>query len=112
MVRLSAVIAGTIALALATPASAMICGKYEDIQKQIETRKGEVHGLGITTDGKGLVELYTRPQRGWVIVLTSKDKLSCVLLQGRDWADENTPDPAADVPSDPTLPEGGEHAPE
>lgn len=88
MARISKVIAGAlVALALsANTASAMLCGQRDIVIAELKDRfQEERQGLGTTSNGDFLVELYASPNGTFSVVITYPTKLSCVIIAGAGW---------------------------
>ena len=43
-------------------------------------------GLGLTTNGKGIVEVFVAPAGTWSLLVTTSDGRSCVIATGTDWS--------------------------
>jgi hypothetical protein len=67
-----------------TPASAQsVCGKRDEIVRQLGEKYGETRrSLGLA-QGRGVVELYASDETGsWTILVTSPQGLSCLIAAG------------------------------
>lgn len=86
MVRLFGIALAALLVAGGTEAQSMECRPYEEMKHLLHERNmQDVSGLGVTRDELGLVELYVNNQRGFSVVLTDRNKMSCLLLQGTNW---------------------------
>ncbi len=48
-------------------------------------------GLGLTTNGKGVVEVFVAPGGTWSLLVTAIGGQSCVIATGTDWSTETLP---------------------
>ena len=66
-----------------TPGGQMICGKRNDILRQLDEKYGETRrSLGLA-QGRGVVELYASDETGsWTILLTNPQGTTCMMAAG------------------------------
>ncbi|MEM9736358.1 MAG: hypothetical protein AAF908_07110 [Pseudomonadota bacterium] len=65
-------------------ARAALCGKREQIVKQLEGRYGEAPTAIGLADGAGVMEIYANPTSGsWTIVITNPQGLTCLMAAGQ-----------------------------
>lgn len=92
------VIGGTMLSMLITSAASAqaVCGKREDIVKQLEEKYGETrNGMGVQ-QGRGVVEVYSSAETGsWTILVTNARGMSCLMAAGEAWENED-PKPVGD----------------
>ena len=72
------------AVAVPTAASAQtVCGKRDNIIKQLEAKYGETRrSLGVQ-QGRGVVEVYASTETGsWTILVTDPRGMSCLMAAG------------------------------
>lgn len=93
MVQLRRLIAGALCLGLTAcmagpPAFAarVTCGPRDVMVPFLtEQLKRLPRGAGITSDGLGFVERYQDEEGNFTIMITDRNKMSCVLLEGGVW---------------------------
>ena len=100
-VPISAIIASVMLGAAAIPSAATaqtVCGKRDDIIKQLKAKYGETRrSLGVQ-QGRGVVEVYASTETGsWTILVTDPRGMSCLMAAGEAFENETVAE--ADTPT-------------
>lgn len=78
----------------AMPAQAqMVCGKRDDIVRQLEAKYGETRRSIGLQQGRGVVEVYASEMSGsWTILVTDPRGMSCLMAAGEAFEVEQVAD--------------------
>lgn len=84
-VKMRALLAALI-IAIATPASALVCGKRDAIVAALAAQYGEQPiGAGITANGSLIEMFFSEDGSTWTRLLTGPGGASCVIADGEAW---------------------------
>ena len=65
------------------------CGKHSNVLNHLERVYGEVPVASGVTSGGGIAELLTTKDRDtWTIVVTSHHGVTCMVIAGQGWRDQ------------------------
>ncbi len=85
---LRSILAALVVIGFSLPASAQqsVCGKREDVLKQLSIRYSEAPAaMGLSSTG-GMVEVLTSRAGGsWTIIMTMPSGVSCLVAAGENW---------------------------
>ena len=80
---LGTTLAATATASLPAHAQDMICGKRQNIIKQLEAKYGETARVMGFSRGAGVVEVYANDESGsWTILVTNPTGTACLMAAG------------------------------
>lgn len=60
--------------------------RADAIAKLAQNYQEQQVGIGVTTRGSSLVELYVSERGTWTILMTRADGISCITAAGENWS--------------------------
>lgn len=99
MIRIAAVAAALLSLAVQPAAGQHVCAARSDIVKSLQQEYEETpNAMGMSDSGAVIEVLSARDGKTWTILMTTPDGTSCVIATGEMW--ERMPEQVAKAGND------------